>query len=260
MTTIRVSPEEVEHAELETARKKGTGSFFADILGAPLLKRPALSESVAKYRQALTKADIAAGEHAGKIPGLGRIFSEEIRTPVKTVGGFEVSRVQKVKRLTAPLVKAQRFLVPIFAYEGLRRIMGGGDKDDEKKGETTMTRDEQVVMLKAASLIEKLGKEREYLIDQLALVLHEKQAHSLASEMVKKGLVSEDDLDKKASELSKEADLGVVRRAVDLAQTGFDLGKLEKKAEVEGAEGEEELDPITALLVNDIQNGRSYRS
>jgi len=51
---IRVEPGEIEAAKLEAARKKGTGSFAVDILGAPLLKRPALSEAVARYRQALS--------------------------------------------------------------------------------------------------------------------------------------------------------------------------------------------------------------
>lgn len=252
---IKVEPGEVERAQHEAARKKGTGSFFLDILGAPLLKRPALSESVAKYRQALTKADITAGEHVAKVPGLGRIFNEEIRTPVKSVGGFEVSKVENVKRLTAPLVKAQKFMVPIFAYEGLRRIMSGGDKSETKGKAATMTRDEQAVMLKAAALIEKLGGEREYLIDQLATLLHEKQARSLAGEMAEKGLIAHSELEKKAVELSKEVDLGVIKKAVDLTQNGFGMGKVEKTAQVEGSENGE-MDPMTEYLVGFI-NGRS---
>lgn len=251
---IKIEPKEVERAELESARKKGTGSFFLDILGAPLLKRPALSESVAKYRQALTKADITAGEHAAKLPGLGRIFHEEIKTPVKSVGGFEVSKVENVKRLTAPLVKAQKFLVPIFAYEGLRRIMGGGDKAEENRKAATMTRDEQAVMLKSAALIEKLGSERAWLIDQLALALHEKQARTLAGEMADKGLIAHSEMDKKAIELAKEDDLGIVKKAVDLTQSGFGMGKVEKTASVEGAENGE-MDPMTEYLVGFI-NGR----
>jgi hypothetical protein len=249
-TKITVKPEEVGRAELEAARKKGTGSFFLDILGAPLLKRPALSEAVAKVRRGLTKADIAAGEAVGKGPLRG-IFEEEIRTPIKNVGGLEVAKVDKVRRLTAPLVKSQRFLVPIFAYEGLRRVMAG-DSDSEKKGEATMTRDEQAVMVKAASLIEKLGKEREFLVEQLALALHEKQAGTLAREMADKGMIAPEDLEKKASELAKEQDLGVVRKAVDLVQGGFDLGKIEKKASVEGSGDGSEMDPMTEYLVNFI--------
>jgi hypothetical protein len=250
-TKIKVTPEEVRGAELEAARNKGTGSFFLDILGAPLKKRPALSEAVAKYRMGLTKADIAAGHVAGKVPVVGRLFNEEVRTPIKTVGGFEVAKVEKVKRLTAPLVRAQKFLMPIFAYEGLRRVMAGGDGNSEKKGNETMTRDEQAVMLKAASLIDQLGKEREFLIDQLAIAHHEKQASSLAREMVEKGMLASEDMDKKASELFKEPDLGMVKKAVDLAQGGFDLGKIEKKASVDGSDGSE-LDPMTEYLVNFI--------
>ncbi len=254
MAKITVSPKEIEASSLEAARKKGTGSFFLDILGAPLLKRPALSESVAKYRKGLTDADISAGEAVSKATGLGRVFNEEIRTPIKTVGGLEVSHVKNVKRLTAPLVKAQKFLVPIFAYEGLRRMMGGGDHGGEKvqEGKMSMTRDEQAALLKAASVIEKLGKEREQLIEMLAVALQEKQARKLASEMVSKGFVQQDDLDKKAEELAKEDDLGMVKKALDLTQSGFDLGKLEKKASVDGVEGAEELDPMTAYLVDYI--------
>jgi hypothetical protein len=250
-TKIKVTPEEVRGAEIEAARNKGTGSFFLDILGAPLKKRPALSEAVAKYRMGLTKADIAAGSVAGKIPVVGRLFNEEIRTPIKTVGGFEVAKVEKVKRLTAPLVKAQKFLLPIFAYEGLRRVMAGGDKQAEKKGEQIMTRDEQAVMVKAASLIEKLGKERAFLIDELAATLHEKHASILAREMVDKGMLASEDMEKKAIELSKEPDLGMIKKAVDLAQGGFDLGKIEKTSSVEGSDGSE-LDPVTEYLVNFI--------
>lgn len=253
-TKIKVTPEEIGRAELEAARKKGTGSFFLDILGAPILRRPALSESVAKYRMALTRADIAAGEAVGKIPGLGKILSEERRIPVKEVPeGLEVVKVEKVKRLTAPLVKAQRFLVPIFAYEGLRRIIGG-DESEKKSGENMMTRDEQAVLLKAAAVIEKLGKERDQLIDMLAQALHEKNAVKLAREMAEKGLIQPEEFDKKAQELAREEDLGIVKKAVDLAQSGFELGRLEKKASV-ATSPDGELDPVTEYLVGFI-NGR----
>lgn len=257
MPKIKVTPEEIAAAGVEAAKKKGTGSFFLDILGAPLLKRPALSETVAKYRTALQKADIAAGEAAGKVPGLGRVLQEEIRTPVKTVGGLEVAQVRRVKRLTAPLVKSQRFLVPIFAYEGLRRILGGAEEAATKaSGDTTMTRDEQAVLLKAAATIEKLGKEREALIGMLAEALHEKQASKIAREMAAKGMIASEDMEKKASELAKESDLGVIRKAVDLAERGFDLGKLEKRAAVDGVADGEEMDPMTSYLADYVRNGR----
>lgn len=184
------------------------------------------------------------------------MFHEEMRTPVKTVGNLEVSHVAKVKRLSAPLVKAQKFMVPLFAYEGLRRIISGGDGDEAQgKGasEAMMTRDEQAVLLKAAAVIEKLGKEREFLIDQLAIAHHEKQAHTIAADMATKGIVAHEDVEKKAAELAKESDLGVVRKAVDLAQRGFDLGQVEKTAQLEDGSGEE-MDPLTELLFNDITN------
>lgn len=256
MPKITVTPEEVAAATSEAARKKGTGSFFLDILGAPLMKRPALSKTVAKYRTALTKADISAGEAAAKVPGLGKILTEEIRTPVKTVGGLEVAKLERVKRLSAPLVKAQKFLVPIFAYEGLRKIMGGsGEAADKAGGETTMTRDEQAMLLKAASAIEQLAKEREFLIDKLAEALHEKQASRIAHDMGERGLIAPEDVEKKAGELTKEADLSVVRKALDLAERGFDLGKLEKRASVDGVAEGEEMDPLTEYLANHV-NGR----
>lgn len=255
---IRVSAGEVEHAKLDHARKKGTGSFFADILGAPALKRPALSEAVGKYRNALTQGDVRAGEAVSKATGLHRVFEEEIRTPVKRQGPFEVTHVQNVKRLSAPLVKAQKFLTPIFAYEGLRRIIGGGHSEEKAAGETkmTMTRDEQTVMLKAASMIEKLGKENELLVDEVARLTHQNAAVKVAGDMAKKGLISQDDLEKKAGELAGE-DLEVVKKAIDLTQSGFELGKVEKTAKVEGSE-EDELDPITAMLVDDI-HGKNTR-
>jgi hypothetical protein len=251
-----VTPEEVSAASLEAARKKGTGSFFLDILGAPLLKRPALSNAVAKYRKGLTDADVRAGEAAGKIPGLGRIFEEEMRTPVKTVGNLEVSHVAKVKRLTAPLVKAQKFMVPLFAYEGLRRVFSGGDGEAQAQGkgasDTMMTRDEQAVLVKAAAVIEQLGKERAMLIDQLAVAMHEKQAHTIAADMADKGMVSREDVEKKAAELALEPDLGIVKKAVDLSQRGFEMGRIEKTAQLEdGSEGD--MDPLTEMLVNHIR-------
>lgn len=249
MPSISVSSGEVEAAKLEAARKKGTGSFFLDILGAPLLKRPALSNAVAKGRKALTDADVHAGEAASKATGMHRFFEEEMRTPVKTVGNFEVSHVAKVKRLTAPLVKAQKFLVPIFAYEGLRRITAGKDKE----ATMTMTRDEQTMLLKAASVIETLGKQNEFLTEQVALLLHEREAHKLASVMAEKGIVAHEDIEKKAAEIAREENLGVIRKAVDLQERGFELGRVEKTASVEGSDGEEEMDPLTALLVGDIK-------
>jgi hypothetical protein len=251
---IRVTPAEVRKAKFEAARNKGTGSFFADILGAPLLKRPALSKAVAKYRQGLTNMDVRAGEIAGKIPGVGKLFSDTIRTPVKTVGKIEAVHVQNVKRLSAPLVKAQKFLVPIFAFEGLRRLAAGHGKEEPEKGasEAMMTRDEQAVLMKAAAVIEKLGKEREYLIDQLANAMHEKQAHTIAADMADKGMVAREDVEKKAAELALEPDLGIVKKAVDLSQRGFELGRLEKTAQLEdGSEGE--MDPLTEMLVNHIR-------
>ena len=253
---IRVEPGEIEAAKLEAARKKGTGSFAVDILGAPLLKRPALSEAVARYRQVLTKADVAAGEAAAKTLGpAGRVFEEEIRTPIKTVGGVEVSHVERVKRLTAPLVKAQRFLVPIFAYEGLRRIVSGGQSEKAEEERMAMTRDEQTALMKAAALIEKLGKERDFLVDQLATALHEKGATSLARDMAAKGIIAPEDMDKKALELAKEPDLNIVKKAMDLTERGFDLGKLEKRSSVEGLAPGEEMDEITEYLAGFV-NGR----
>lgn len=246
----------LEAAKLKAARKKGTGSFFLDIFGSPLLKRPALSEAVAKYRRGLTKADEAAGARLAKVPGLRKIFTEETRTPVFTSkGGVELAQVEQTPRATAPLLKAQRFTVPILAYEGLRRIAESREKakaSEKGAGETTMTRDEQAVLMKAAGVIEQLGKEREILIDMVAQALHEKQASALARDMAQKGLIAQDELDKKAQELSKENDLGIVKKAIDLAQNGFELGKLEKRAAVEGDEAGS-LDPMTDYLVNYIQ-------
>jgi len=243
--------------ELEAARKKGTGSFFLDILGAPLLKRPALSEAVAKYRKGLTDVDVRAGTMASKVPGLGKVFEEKMTTPVAHVGKFEITHSRPVHRLTAPLVKAQKFLVPIFAYEGLRRMMSrDGEEKGKEAGETMMTRDEQAVLMKAASVIEKLGKEREYLISELAKAVQEKEAHRLAREMAEKGLIAQEDLDKKAAELSTEEDLGVVKKAVSMTEKGFSMGKVEKTAGVEGQAEGEELDPLTAYLVDHI-NGRA---
>lgn len=222
------------------------------------MRRPALSESVAKYRSAMTRADVRAGEVLGKAPGVGRIFEEEMRTPVKSVGSLEVTHVQKVKRLTAPLVKAQKFLVPLFAYEGLRRIAGSGGSEKAAGDKTmTMTRDEQVVLLKAANLIDELKRENEVLVEKLARVMHEQEASKLAGVMAQKGIIPQEELEKKASELAKEDDLRVVKKAVDMAASGmFDLGKVEKKASTEGAEDSEELDPMTASLVDWIQNNR----
>lgn len=255
MAKVKVSPAEISAATQEAARKKGTGSFILDILGAPLLRRPALSKAVGKYREGLTKADIAAGEVAGKTPGIGGIFKEEIKTPVKTVGDLEVSQVRKVKRLSAPLAKAQRFLVPVFAYEGLRRMLSGGKEEAKAAGENgMMTREEQVALTKAASLIEKLGKEREQLIEMLASALHEKHAMKLAREMAERGLIAAEDMDKKASELVNEPDLGIVKKAIDLSQKGFELGKVEKTASIEGFENGE-LDPMTEYLAGYV-NGR----
>lgn len=105
--------------------------------------------------------------------------------------------------------------------------------------------------MKAANLIEKLGQERDALIEALAKTLHEKSAHQLAQSMAERGLIQPDEVEKKASELSKEEDLGIVKKAVDLAQSGFEMGHLEKVA-VEGQEGEE-LDELTAYLVGHIQ-------
>lgn len=217
-------------------------------------RRPALSESVGKYRKALVKADVAAGETLGKVPGLGRILQEEIRTPVKTVGPYEIAHVERVKRLTAPLVKAQRFAVPFLAYEGLRRIMTGHEEAQPKAA--NMTRDEQKVMMDAASLIEKLGQERELLIGWLAQACHEKQAVKMASEMADAGYIAPEEMSKKAEELSKESDLGIVKKALDLTSKGFGLGRVEKRASVEGSEDGEEMDPMTEYLVQHVNGSR----
>ncbi len=117
-----------------------------------------------------------------------------------------------------------------------------------------MTREEQTALLKAASLIEKLGKENDQLTDMLANALHEKHAIKIARDMAEKGLIANEDLDKKAQELAAEPDLGVVKKAVDLSQKGFDLGRLEKTASVEGQE-DGDLDPMTEYL-KDYVTGR----
>ncbi len=249
MPSVSVTPGEIEAAKSTAARNKGTGSFFLDIFGSPLMKRhPALSETVARYRRGLTDADVRGGEAVAKAaPATSKLLSEEIKTPVKTMGNLEVSHVAKVHRLTAPLAKAQKFLVPIFAYEGLRRIMAGKDHGKEAGERTMMTREEQGTMLKAAALIEQLGSEREILIETVAKLQHEKQAMKLAADMAGKGLIAQEDVATKAAELAREEDLGIVKKAVDLSERGFDMGRVEKTA---GAEGEmpEDSDPMTDYL------------
>ncbi len=69
--------------------------------------------------------------------------------------------------------------------------------------------------------------------------------------MVNRGLIAQDEMEKKAAELAKEPDLGIVKKAVDLAQNGFELGRVENTA-VEGYESSE-LDPWTDYLVGYIQ-------
>jgi hypothetical protein len=137
-------------------------------------------------------------------------------------------------------------------------MLAGPEKEVAAKAagdKSMMTREEQTALLKAASVIEKLGKEREMLIDALAKAMHEKNAVKLAYEMAEKGLIAQEDLTKKAEELTKEEDLSVVKKAVDLSQRGFELGKLEKRASVDGVQDGEELDPLTQCLVDHI-NGR----
>jgi hypothetical protein len=114
-----------------------------------------------------------------------------------------------------------------------------------------MTRDEQVVLVKAAAVIETLGKQNDWLTEQLAIALHEKQATKLAHTMVDKGLIAATDLEKKASELTQDQNLDIVKKAIELNEAGFNLGSLEKQATVEGSEGAE-LDPLTQYLVDHI--------
>ena len=70
--------------------------------------------------------------------------------------------------------------------------------------------------------------------------------------MADKGMVAREDVEKKAAELALEPDLGIVKKAVDLSQRGFELGRVEKTAQLEdGSDGE--MDPFTEMLVNHIR-------
>lgn len=192
----------------------------------------------------MERADVAAGQAASKATGWKRIFSEKKTLPVKSVGGLDISVAKDVKRISAPLSKVQRFAIPIFAYEGIRRMFS-----PKKEAENMMTREEQEMMTKAATLIRKMSAEREVLVDMVAQAAHEKKAMEIASEMLNRGMISNEEISKKASEISREDDLRVMSKALELSGNGFELGQVEKRAEIEGVGGGEEIDPLTDYLL-----------
>lgn len=231
-------------AKRQAASQASFGSFFLD----PVVRSSkVLSKGVAKYREGLRKADVAAGTPLSKIPGVGRLFKEKRKVPVIQAGkGVEVTKEFVEPRLSAPLVGAQKFVVPILAFEGARGL--AKPKGAVKHGgESSMNKEERQVLSKAADLIDRLSKDRENLISMLADSEHKKEAAILAKEMAEKGIIDQSDIDKKAEELSNERDLDTVKKAVSMVRENMGIGRPEENVKVAGLEGE--LDPMTEYLL-----------
>lgn len=108
----------------------------------------------------------------------------------------------------------------------------------------------------AAEAIRNLSQENDGLKEKLSSFQKKEQAQKLAMTMARKGLVSFDDIEKKAAELiSGSEDLGVIEKALDLVKEGsIKLGSVSKDDEEGAVSSSSKMDELTAILVDHALN------
>jgi len=93
------------------------------------------------------------------------------------------------------------------------------------------------LLLKVASVVRQLKRERDFLVDELATAMHKESASTVAKDLVQRGIYSQEELDSAVEKVSKVKHLGALKEALAIVQPKKDLpiGTVEKTAEANGA-------------------------
>lgn len=104
-------------------------------------------------------------------------------------------------------------------------------------------------LIKAASAIEQLEKDRNELSAKVELSEKKERCEKLAMRMIEKGQLvdSVTDFQEKVAKLMREDDLDVWEKAIEINPEGLDLGNEDEQEKLANANG---LDALTAFIVN----------
>lgn len=95
-----------------------------------------------------------------------------------------------------------------------------------------MKEEHRKLLIKTAQVIRQLQREKKYLVEKLATKHHEEHASSIARDLVKRGIHSQEELEDLVSKVAKLKNLGAVKDAADLFSPSKTLpfGEVEKVA------------------------------
>ncbi len=96
------------------------------------------------------------------------------------------------------------------------------------------------LLLKVAGIVRQQRVREEFLVNELATKMHKESASTVAKDLVKRGIYTQEELEAATDEVSKVAHLGSLKTALAIVQPqkkGLPIGEVEKVASV-GAKGE----------------------
>jgi hypothetical protein len=95
------------------------------------------------------------------------------------------------------------------------------------------------LLLKVAGIVRQTKRERDFVIDELAVHMHKESASTVAKDLVQRGVYTPEELDQTVEKVSKLKHLGSLKEALAIIQPKKDLpiGEVEKVASV-GTRGE----------------------
>lgn len=95
-----------------------------------------------------------------------------------------------------------------------------------------MKEEHRKLLIKTAQVIRQFQREKKYLIEKLATKHHEENASSIARDLVKRGIHSQEELEDLVSKVAKMRNLGAVKDAAELfaPSQNLPIGEVEKVA------------------------------
>lgn len=86
-----------------------------------------------------------------------------------------------------------------------------------------MKEEHRKLLIKTAQVIRQLQREKKYLVEKLATKHHEENASSIARDLIKRGIHTQEELEDLVSKIAKMNNLGAVKQATELVAPSTDL-------------------------------------
>jgi hypothetical protein len=236
-------------AMLEAGRRAknvehGSGSWLADLAGFVTGMRPSKRKGVADflhtYQEGLRKGNEAAGGALAKIPGVGRIFKTVEKVPLesKAVNKAGVTEIQQralrpTAKLTAPLEKVRKPVLPILAYMGATQVSDPMDPDllheqerrnqiraalkeqETKMGQVKVSENRELIK-QAVYKIESQQKQIDWLVDKLAHYMQLEEAEKVAGVLADRGFFPSEEVGDYKEKLARLSNLSSIAKFAEV--------------------------------------------